>query len=128
MVCLLTVRTISRNVRDSHPLVYQAKLPFDFGSRKGVTSREWYGDMVGGPNGLPIWRGVLGAALGYESEGSGQFQSTFSTFDSAWAAQSSMRSSNNPGWNGSSAACSSRKNSALVLPIRRPFCVWQSNA
>ena len=53
---LLTSRTIRRNVRGTHPLVYQAKLAFDLSSRKGVASREWYGDMAEGPDSLPIWR------------------------------------------------------------------------
>ena len=55
-VCLLTGRTISKNERFSRPLVYQAKLPFDFHRRIGVGRRGWYGDMAQGPISLPRWR------------------------------------------------------------------------
>ena len=36
------------------------------------------------------------------------------------------RSSNNPGWKGSSASCSALKKSFFVLPRLRPSRVWQS--
>ena len=36
------------------------------------------------------------------------------------------RSSNSPGWNGSSASCSALKKSFFVLPRFRPSRVWQS--
>ena len=53
---LLTSRTIRREVRDTHPLVYHPKLAFDFRRRIRVTSRGWYGDMAEGTISLPIWR------------------------------------------------------------------------
>ena len=80
MVFLLTDRTISRNVRATHLLVYQAKLAFEFGSRKGVTSRAWYGDRAEKQVALlwcalPPHRIALlnSRLLGYESEESGHF-------------------------------------------------------